>query len=92
MGEVFASFRRKGTTKNHSGNSMPLALIGHAAGTRAQGSIVMRARNHDHARGLGYQVGAGEGNRTPTISLGSFVIRPLNRPDQLVRMSAVHRH
>jgi hypothetical protein len=70
MGEVFASFRRKGTTKNHSGNSVPLALIGHAAGTRAQGSIVMRARTHDHARGLGYQVGAGEGNRTPTISLG----------------------
>jgi hypothetical protein len=31
--------------------------------------------------------GAGDGNRTRTISLGSFVIRALGPPDQQVRMS-----
>ena len=35
---------------------------------------------------------AGDGNRTRTTSLGSFVIRPLNLPDQLVRLPVRHRH
>ena len=41
------------------------------SGTRQQGSIMIAAwATDDHAPDLVFQVGAGEGNRTPTISLG----------------------
>jgi hypothetical protein len=61
MGEVFASARGKGTTKGP---------IGRATGTEAREGVLMVAGQlGDVGAGLGFLVGAGEGNRTLMTSL-----------------------
>jgi hypothetical protein len=44
-------------------------------------------QTRDHAPDMAFLSGAGDENRTRTISLGSCTVRPLQPPDQLVRIS-----
>jgi hypothetical protein len=47
-------------------------MNGHAAGTKAQeGITTVRPKPASMVRDLGFYFGAGDGNRTRTVSLGS---------------------
>jgi len=74
--------------RRRSGHPGHRACSGHGSAQGHGG----RARNQaDHARELGRKMGAGDGNRTRTVSLGICPIRGSDRPDLGTRCTASDR-